>query len=92
MSDIEVHPRGLQVLEFVDQYCSANSFCPDLREIMIGIGVASVSVVSYFVKPLLNDGMLDCLILPSGSMAPRTLHLTDLGMEMLEKSKKEGCE
>jgi len=71
------------VLKFIDWYQKEYSCAPTIREITEPVKTTSTSVAWYWIEPLIVHGYLDRMILPTGQMAPRSLYLTDYGMEML---------
>jgi repressor LexA len=79
----KMNARRWEVLEFLDRYQRKNSYCPEMREIGDATGITSTSVVNYALAPMIDAGLIDGHFLESGYMAPRTLHLTDLGKELL---------
>ena len=80
--------RRWAILDYLHDYSHDFPWLPDTREMVEDLGISSSSVVNYNLDPMLEAGLLACLVLPSGRAAPRTIHLTDLGREVLAQFKK----
>jgi len=71
------------VLIFFEEYEERFPWLPDYRDIMEGTGISSTSHMNSCLEPMREAGLIGGKILETGHTAPRTLHLTDLGREVL---------
>jgi len=79
----KMNAKRWAILRYLDDYYLEYGYGPVLREIGDACGVSSTSVVNFYLEPMRGAGLLDSMTLPSGHTAPRTLHVTDLGRELL---------
>jgi DNA-binding transcriptional ArsR family regulator len=86
----QLHPRRLAILRFVGQFCRDHDYCPDTREVMIAAQISSTSVARYHIDALRDAGLLDALVLETGFVAPRTIHVTEAGVKMLDSIPTKG--
>ena len=47
-----------QIVDFISDFLESNNYSPSYREIMIGIGLSSVSAVAEHVENLVSKGVL----------------------------------
>jgi repressor LexA len=70
----DLSPRRQQVLEYIQEFLSVNSYPPTVRDVMRGCGLSSSSVADYHLKALERLGYL------------RRRHEVSRGLELLDKA------
>lgn len=96
------HPKLRMLMLFIAEYKAQHPFSPDMREMMVKVGLSSTSVCNYYLDRLEQLGLIAFMY--SSRRAPeikpmrcaRTVHLTKMGQrevtQLLRTSPKKPVE
>lgn len=75
--------RKKQILEYIHNYSTEHAFPPTVREMCAALGLASTSTIQTHVNEMIMEGYLSRV-----EYSPRTLRLTELGLQAISGSEE----
>lgn len=77
--------RKNEILEFIISYFEKYGYCPSFREIGAGVGLKSLNSVHYYIKKMIEEGILetDC-----EDAQPRTLRVPGYKFVKVDKEDR----